>query len=154
MQNQCEREQHSATGPSIKRDCTLSSFEFCRWKAEAQREDEEGCGHVIPRVQVHLQTFGSDALSSFRQPLAGAINPGPQCHITGPSFLWVAAVCLSPQVILDNIQPSRKPGRKKPVTMNKCSGKTPNDSPNQLRRSKPSPSSCFTEQEDCLSRIR
>lgn len=103
----------------------------------------------------------SDALFPFWQPFMGAISQGSlHRHINEHSLLWVAAVSLSPKSSwsisqhMDNIQPSHKAGRRKPITMNKCSGKPPSDSPNELRQSKPSSSSCFTEQADCLSRIR
>lgn len=38
---------------------------------------------------------------------------------------------------------------RKPLIMSKCSGKTPCDSPKELRQSKPSLSACFAEQADC-----
>lgn len=38
---------------------------------------------------------------------------------------------------------------RKPLIMSKCSGKTPRDSPKELRQSKPSLSACFAEQADC-----
>lgn len=84
----------------------------------------------------------------------GYYNPGPHHHITEHFLLWAAADFSSPPSH-PGVPPStwtrssylgRLVGGS--LTMNKCSGETPSDSPNELRQSKPSRSSCFTEQAD------
>ena len=104
--------------------------------------------------------LGSDGLSSHWQPLVGAITQAStttsmdipshelQLFLSPPKSSW------SDSQHMDNIQPSMKAGRRKPMTMNKCSGKPPHDSPKELGWSKLSPSSCFPERENGLCRIR
>ena len=75
--------------------------------------------------------LGSDGLSSHWQPLVGAITQAStttsmdipshelQLFLSPPKSSW------SDSQHMDNIQPSMKAGRRKPMTMNKCSGKPP-----------------------------
>lgn len=84
----------------------------------------------------------------------GHYSPDPHHHIIEHFLLWAAADFSSPPSH-PGVPPStwtrssylgRLAGGS--LTMNKCSGETPSDSPNELRQSKPSRSSCFTEQAD------
>ena len=96
---------------------------------------ERGRGRVqwvsAPEFKPISGPLGSDGLSSHWQPLVGAITQAStttsmdipshelQLFLSPPKSSW------SDSQHMDNIQPSMKAGRRKPMTMNKCSGKPP-----------------------------